>query len=416
MPGKLTRNLQYYKFCLYGFFKNLRLFDAFLILFLLENDMTFVQIGVLYSIREIVLAITEIPSGVIADAFGRKKTLISSFFFYILSFVIFYLAHDFYWFIIAMLTFAIGDAFRTGVHKAMIYHYLKENGWSNQKVNYYGHTRSWSQFGSAISALMAAAVVFYSGSLRLIFLISIFPYLIDALLIISYPNYLDGKKVTFNTSSIATAFKDVSMAFLQSFKRMYFIKALSSSSLYTGYYRAVKDYIQPLLKLFALSLPILAWLEGEQKIAIVVGVIYFISFLINAIASRYSGKIASAYPNIAIPLNLTIAVGFILGILTGILFHYSFFAVSIVCFISVLAIENLRKPMGVALIADLSKDKALATVLSASSQAKSIIAAILAPVIGYVADAYDPGVAIAVVTALLILLTPLYWLKSNPVK
>ena len=56
MANRITKNLQYYKFCLYGFFKNLRLFEAFLILFLLDNGMSYVQIGVLYSIREITLA------------------------------------------------------------------------------------------------------------------------------------------------------------------------------------------------------------------------------------------------------------------------------------------------------------------------------------------------------------------------
>lgn len=416
MAIQIVKNIQYYKFCLYGFFKNLRLFDAFLILFLLENQLTFVQIGILYSIREIVLAITEIPSGLIADALGRKKTLISSFFFYIVSFIIFYAAHDFFWFMAAFLTFAVGDAFRTGVHKAMIYHYLKVNGWDDQKVSYYGNTRSWSQIGSAVSALLAAGVVFYSGSLRLIFLISIFPYLIDAILISTYPGYLDGTKLPLNISSVSKAFKEIFTAFFQTFKKLYFIKALTSSSIYTGYYRAAKDYIQPLLKTFALSLPILAWMDGEKKTAIVIGVVYFISFLFNAYASRFSGKIAVAYKSVSKPLNLTLLLGFFFGIVTGLTFHLSIFIVSIICFMIILAIENLRKPMGVALIADLSKDNALATVLSASSQAKSVFAAILAPLIGYLADTYNPGVAIAAVSAILILLIPLYWLKSRTVE
>ena len=416
MASPLTKNLQYYKFCLYGFFKNLRLFDAFLILYLLENDLTFVQIGLLYSIREIALAITEIPSGVIADTLGRKKTLVSSFLFYIASFIIFYSASDFYWFMAAMLAFAVGDAFRTGVHKAMIYQYLGINGWSDQKVTYYGHTRSWSQFGSAISALLAAAIVFYTGSLRLIFLISIFPYLIGALLIISYPAYLDGAKTSFNLSSLSKAFKEVYYAFVETFRSFTFIKALANSSIYTGYYRAAKDYIQPLLKSFALTIPVFAWLDGEQKTAIIVGIVYFFSFLLNAFASRISGRVASIYKSIALPLNLTIALGFLVGVTTGVAFHLELFLAAILCFMIVLAIENLRKPMGVALIADLTKEKAMASVLSASSQAKSIIAAILAPFIGYLADAYDPGIALAVVTATLILLMPLYWLNSRTVE
>lgn len=125
MTNRIDKNLQYYKFCLYGFLKNLRFFDAFLVLFLLESGLDFLLIGVLYSIREITLSVTEIPSGVIADALGRRRTLVTSFALYILSFLMFYVAAGFFWFAVAMFIFALGDAFRTGVHKAMIQTYRK---------------------------------------------------------------------------------------------------------------------------------------------------------------------------------------------------------------------------------------------------------------------------------------------------
>ena len=89
------KDIQYYKFCLYGFLKNLRLFEPFLILFFVDSGLTFLQIGVLYSIREIARNILEIPAGIIADSIGRKKTMVSSFVFYIISFVIFYFSHSF---------------------------------------------------------------------------------------------------------------------------------------------------------------------------------------------------------------------------------------------------------------------------------------------------------------------------------
>ena len=37
-----------------------------------------------------------------------------------------------------MLLFALGEAFRSGVHKAMIFEYLRLQGWEEQKVRYYG--------------------------------------------------------------------------------------------------------------------------------------------------------------------------------------------------------------------------------------------------------------------------------------
>ena len=142
MSVKVKKNLQYYKFCLYGFFKNLRFFDAFLILFFLEQGLSYIEIGVLYSVKEIVLAIAEIPSGIIADALGRKRILIFSFVTYIGSFIIFYFADGYLLFFSAMLVFNIANAFRTGIHKAMIYQYLNTNNIGEQKIKYYGHTQS----------------------------------------------------------------------------------------------------------------------------------------------------------------------------------------------------------------------------------------------------------------------------------
>lgn len=412
MTQKLTKNLQYYKFCLYGFLKNLRFFEAFLFLFLLDHRLNFVQIGLLYSIREISMVFLEIPSGIVADTWGRRRTLVSSFFFYILSFLVFYFAGSFYFFASAMFLFAVGDAFRTGVHKAMIFQYLKLNNWENQKVNYYGHTRSWSQFGTAISALVAGLIIFYSGNYDLIFLYSTIPYFLDMLLVWSYPKYLDKGQLSKTKESVLTKFKDVIKAFLLSFRQLSFIRALSSSTLYTGYYRAVKDYIQPMIKYFALTVPFFSWMVNEQKVAVIVAIIYFFAYLLTSVASRLSGKFEELFSSISTSMNISILVGFSVGIVSGYTFSYGFFIAAILTFIVLLLIENLRKPIGTVLIANLSKDQAMATVLSASSQVKSLIAAVLAPVIGILADLLNPGLAIAIISLLLILLSPLYWLPN----
>ena len=80
-----------YRFSLYGFLKNLRLFEPFIILLFREDGLSFLQIGLLYSIRDIATNILEIPSGIYADAFGRRKSMLFSFSAYIVSFIVFYL-------------------------------------------------------------------------------------------------------------------------------------------------------------------------------------------------------------------------------------------------------------------------------------------------------------------------------------
>jgi len=90
MSKKYQRNLQYYKFCLYGFLKNQKFFDPFLILFFIDAGLSFLQIGTLYAVREISTNILEIPTGIAADSLGRRKTMICSFIFYIISFAVFF--------------------------------------------------------------------------------------------------------------------------------------------------------------------------------------------------------------------------------------------------------------------------------------------------------------------------------------
>ena len=69
----------FHKFKLYGFFKNLQFFEPFLLLIFLNWGIGLFEIGMLFFIQELIIYIFEIPSGIFADALGRRKTLASSF-------------------------------------------------------------------------------------------------------------------------------------------------------------------------------------------------------------------------------------------------------------------------------------------------------------------------------------------------
>lgn len=157
----MKKDLQLFKFSAYGFLKNLRFFDAFLFLFFRQQGFSFLQIGTLISIREVSILILEIPTGIAADSYGRRSSMIFSFLSYIISFIIFFFFPSFSFYILAMIFFGLGEAYRTGTHKAMILTYLELNQITEQRVEYYGFTRSWSQLGSALAALIAGAIVFY---------------------------------------------------------------------------------------------------------------------------------------------------------------------------------------------------------------------------------------------------------------
>lgn len=413
MAQRFNKDVQFYKFCMYGFLKNLRFFEPFLVLFFLEKGLTFLQIGTLYGIHQIATNILEIPTGVVADTMGRRRTMISSFVAYIMSFLVFNFSSSFSLFAGAMVLFSFGDAFRTGTHKAMIFEYLKIKGWKDQKVHYYGHTRSWSQKGSALSALIAAGIVFYTGSFKIIFLYSTIPYILDLILMMTYPKALDGELKDFEKDKIATKAKQVVRDFLYSFKDKLMLKSIANISIYTGYYKAAKDYLQPILNGFALSLPVFVALEDKQRSSLVIGIVYFILYLMTSYVSRSSGRFLDRYKNLCLLLNTTMLIGYAAGAVSGLLIILGLPLLSIVWYMGIYILQNLRKPMGIANISDMMKQDILATALSAESQASALFAAILAPLIGFLADIWGVGWALIIVSGLLALPAPLYFVKKR---
>lgn len=416
MPATFTKDLQYRKFCTYGFLKNLRFFEPFMLLFLLEKDLSYLQVGTLLAIQEITINLFEIPTGVLADALGRRKSLIQSFVFYIISFIIYYYSTSFGTLIIAALFFGYGDAFRTGTHKAMIFEYLKLNGWSDQKVHYYGHTRSWSQKGSALSAIIAAIIVYFHGEYKSVFLFSIVPYLLDLWLITTYPKSLDGKKTKIIKGEIYAQFRSTLNDFLTSFKNRAMLGAILSQAVYTGYYKAVKDYLQPIINLFAISLPLFLWMNQQQRSSILVGLIYSLIYLLTSYTSKNSGRFTDRFGNVTTPLNITMIIGLVLGILCGVMYTFRLEFISIILFSGIYLVENLRKPIGISAVADNLKKDVLASALSAESQAETLFAALIAPLIGLFADLWGVGYALILVSVMLLLLHPLYRARKTITK
>jgi MFS family permease len=413
MPARFRKDIQYYKFCLYGFLKNQRFFDPFLMLFFLEKDLTFLQIGTLYSIKMIVRTILEIPSGVIADALGRRGTMIFSFVFYILSFIIYFFSGSYLILVAATFIFAIGDAFRTGTHKAMIFEYLKLNNWEDQKVYYYGHTRSWSQAGSAISSLIAAGIVFCCGNYTNVFIFTLIPYIIGLVLLISYPKSLEGPEVQNSGYSVIRAFKDVLREIFFSFRKLGSFRIIANLSLFSGYFMAIKDYLQPVMQIYAATLPVLLFLKQKEREASIIGLVYFILYFISSWASRYSGKSAEKFGHLVKPLNITLILGLVIGILSGIFYKFNIIIITIVLFICIHIVENLRRPMVVAYASEKFSDKILATVLSVESQAKSVVAALFAVLLGLIADHLGIEFSFIIASTILLFTAPLYLLKKK---
>lgn len=412
------RDKQYVKFSAYGALKNLAFFTPFIILFFRETGLSFLQIGTLFAIREVAINLLEIPSGVLADSFGRKKAMICSFTAYVFSFVTFFFSSEFSLFVIAMVLFATGEAFRSGTHKAMILDYLKLHNLLDHKVDYYGHTRGWSQVGSALSALIAAFLVFYTGNYRIVFLASIVPYCIDLILITTYPKELDGVQRTAEKpdeilqrtkTRIITTLKGTG----EVFRKKRTLRALLNGSFFDAVFKTVKEYLQPILKQYAILLPVLTFLQTKQRVAMVTGIAYLFVFLLTCVASRNSWKVSRRFSSIQQSLNVTYIGGGIFIVLSGILLSINLHIPVIGLFILFYMLENAKRPMNVGYFSDIVRSEVMASGLSIESQAKTIFTALLAPLMGFLADSLGVNWGLIVMAFILFLIFPLARLKPQ---
>ncbi|HBG70537.1 MAG: MFS transporter [Bacteroidetes bacterium GWF2_43_63] len=403
MSAQFQKDSQYFKFCSYGFLKNLRFFDPFIFLFFLDKGLTFFEIGLLISFREVMVYIMEIPAGIIADVLGRRKVMIFAFIAYIISFSIFFFANAFWMFMLSFIFYGFGDAFRQGTHKSMIIDYLRLKGWKDQKTAYYGHTRSWSQIGSAVSSLIAAVIVIFTGDYQSVFIFSTIPYFLNLIMMTTYPKELDGAIVRHNGNDLKENFRQVIRDLITTFKNPAVLKAVGNLSFYSGFYKATKDYLQPLLQTIAVSMPLFLMLQEKQRSAILIGLIFFFIHLVTAFASRSAGRFAKIFNNVAAPLNITLISGFLFGLIAGICYSYEWFIASAALFVIIYAVENLRKPIGISYLTDKIDPTVLSSSLSFQSLAETIIAAGIAPAIGWVADRYSIGWGLIAVSAFMLI-------------
>lgn len=398
---QVPRDQMFYRFSAYGFLKNLRLFEPFILLIFRSYGLSYLQIGLLYSIRDLAANFLEIPTGLLADSFGRRKAMVSSFLCYILSFLLFFFFRDFWVLAGAMVIFAGGEAFRTGTHKALILEYLRIKNISDLKVAYYGLTRSASQLGSALNALLAGGLVFFTGNFRLIFLISTIPYLLDLVNLASYPRELDGQISPVHGREIWVRFKSILGGFVEIFRQGSQIRPLLNSSSYSGVFKASKDYLQPILAAWALSMTFLPDLERTRREALIIGAVYFLIFLLTSFASRNAYQVSGYFGSPRKAVNVTYLIGVTALLLSGLSASQGWQVMAVLFFIGLFLVNNIRRPINIGVISDQISSRIMASGLSAEAQLTTIFSAILAPTLGFLADRFGLGSGITLLGLLM---------------
>jgi len=100
---------------------------------------------------------------------------------------------------------------------------------------------------------------------------------------------------------------------------------------------------------------------------------------------------------------LTLLIGLIAGISCGILIVNEFWILSLLAFILIYLIENIRKPILTGNLADQVSNEILTSVISAQSFYATIVTSAIAILIGVFADNYGIGIALLIISGILFL-------------
>jgi MFS family permease len=384
MIPECTDKKQIYKFGFYGLLKNLKFFEPYLWIYFLTSGLTLLEIGILLSVREAIVYIFEIPSGVLADRFGKKNELVLCFVFYIFSFIMFFFADNIYMFAIGMALYGFGEAFRSGTHKAMIMEFLDYNKVKESKSRVYGLTRSYSNIGSVISSIAGVFIILFSPDISYLFLVAIVPYLLDLVLILTYPEYLNTKQDT------SFVFKDFLKENILSIKYAFSTKKLNTlileSSSYHAIFKTLRDYIQPIVLAIGVYYILFNQFSFDENILIYVGLIYALAQLVSVFATRNAYRLEKYISSNKI-LNLAWLLTAISIIVLGLMIYNIY--VVVISFVLFYLYLNIRKPFMVEKIATNTDSGKRASVLSIESQITSLIIIILAPILGYISHTYS---------------------------
>ena len=373
------------RFSLYGFLKNQRYFEPFIILFFLQQGLSFTQIGILVAFREICINLIEVPSGALADLCGRRKCMIISFGSYIIAFLVFGFSQVYWHFFIAMFFFAVGEAFRTGTHKAIIFTWLRIENRLDEKTKVYGYTRSWSKIGSAVSIIFAVLLVFFTSNYSYVFFLSIIPYLLGVINFLTYPAELEGQPCN-GKINIVNIFTHLWESIRVSFRVAHLRRLMLESMGFEGVFKAVEDYLQPVIRNAVILVPLFIGLDDIRRNALLIGVVYLVLYLASAYASRTSHRLVEYAKGEESGSRLLWFIALAVYIAMIPLLFFEYYYVAIAGFVALYIIQNFWRPVLISRFDAHATEMSGATVLSIESQAKSLSTMIIAPVLGLTVD------------------------------
>ncbi len=354
-----------YKNYIFTFINNFNVTSGIWMLFLASRGLSLFEIGIMESIFHITSFTMEIPTGMVADLYGRKFSRLLGRLMTIISFLIMLFSHTTIFFALSFVLQAIGYNLESGAGEALIYDSMKEINQEDEYIKVKGKTEVFFQIASVFSLLLGG----YLGTIdyRYVYMTAIAFSSIAFLEALTFKEPTIGK-VKHLASPLLTFKKQLRDSFnaLKIDKRIVFL--IISAEIFATFVTTEFFYIQNLLKS-----------QGQTEFQI--GLLLSASSLAAAFgaANTYKLEIKFSFKKLLIMLSAAGIVSF-WGMTTSFIIP-SFIFITVVESVLFIVMGNY--------INKLIKSEQRATLLSLQSMAFSFFMIVIFPIVGKLGDSYS---------------------------
>ena len=340
-----------------------------IVLFFQEHGLTLTEVMILQSIYSFSVALFEIPSGFIADVFGRKRTIVLSTIFTFIGFLVFSFFGGFYAFAIAQVLVGVGGSLMSGSDSAIIYDTLLETNSKTTYTKIEGRTYAIGNFSEAFAGILGGFLAVGSIYMPIYVQTSILFFSIPIAFTLIEPSMHKENKLD---RSFKAVLEVVKFAMIDNQKLKWLIIYSSAMGVAT---LSMAWFAQPFFKSINIPLAYFGILWAVLNFS--AGLTSFNAHLLDKKDNNYK---------ILFYLALSMLTSFIfLG------YNASVFGLIFILFIYLL--RGIVTPILRNAINENTTSNKRATVLSVRSLIIRISFAISAPILGYIADNYSLAIS-----------------------
>ncbi len=362
--------------------QNLDLTRGIWMIYLASKGMSLTQLGLLETIFHITSFLMEVPTGAIADIYGRRVSRIVGRFLSLTSVVILLLANSFVWFAISFVITALSYNMESGAGDALIYDSLKELDDESGFMRISGNKEMIYQMAGIVSFMLGGYLATKNYDLAFLITIIVGTMSFGYSFLFVEPNVGRNEIDHSSKGHLLRQLKE-SVGVLKMHKRVMFL--IIFSQLIMSFVTTVFYYLQNYMKS-----------DGYSEIAI--GTLYAVSALGGALLAPQVYKIEAVIKERGILLYMPI-------VSTVCLFGIAFSSWHFLFFIPMSLAEGL---IFIALGDYINKvipSEKRATILSMASMVFSFFMITIFPVVGILGDAFGLARAFLVMAIVATVLT-----------